>query len=157
MIIRPSIRLAVIAASLTLIGCGNEPTPATPPAPKVTPPTGVAPAAPAAPAIPAAPTAPAAPAAPAAVAPAVAPAPAAPAAPVIAPAALSSDTTAKATALLEQAIQYVKDNKLELADKALAQLDAIKASLPESLQQQIESLRGTLTAKKAAGLLPAFK
>ena len=62
----------------------------------------------------------------------------------------AADDAAKATSLLTQLTQYIKDNKVELAEKTLAQLDGMKGSLPASLQGQIETARTALAAKKAA-------
>jgi hypothetical protein len=57
---------------------------------------------------------------------------------------------AKATSLLTQLTAYIKDNKTELAEKTLSQLDDMKGSLPESLQGKIETARIALNTKKAA-------
>ncbi len=60
----------------------------------------------------------------------------------------ADDTTAKATSLPAQLQQYIKDNKVELAETALTQLDGMKGSLPASLQEKIDVARATLTMKK---------
>jgi hypothetical protein len=65
--------------------------------------------------------------------------------------AAAEANTAKATSLLEQLTQYIQDNKVDLADKTLSQLDGMKDSLPASLQEKIESARTALNAKKTAG------
>jgi hypothetical protein len=73
-----------------------------------------------------------------------------------APAAASDATdakTAEAQKLLDQALQYIKDNKLDLADKALTQLDGMKASLPASFAPKIDDAKKLLATAKASGLL----
>lgn len=69
-------------------------------------------------------------------------------------AAAASDTTkdliAKAQPLVEQATTYIKDHKLELADKAVTQLEGMKTSLPADWASKVENLRKTLDAAKAA-------
>jgi hypothetical protein len=62
----------------------------------------------------------------------------------------ADDATAKATSLLAQLQQYIKDNKVELAETALTQLDGMKGSLPASLQEKINVARATLTMKNTA-------
>ena len=56
---------------------------------------------------------------------------------------------AQAKTLLDQVLQYIKDNKVELAETGLKQLDGMKASLPDWMQKQIESAHTALAAKKA--------
>ena len=144
---------AVIAAS-GLMGCGNDTTPApTPAAPS-------APAAPAAPVAPATPTAetpptPATPSAPAA--PVIPTPPAAPTASPATPATPSATATAESQAdtLIAQATQYVKDNKLDLADQAVTKLQGMKGSLPATYGPTIDNLKTMLDAAKAKnGVLP---
>jgi len=66
----------------------------------------------------------------------------------------ATDTdTVKATELLGQLQQYTTDNKIDLAEKTLNQLDGMKGSLPASFQGQIETARTALKAKKAVGML----
>ena len=60
------------------------------------------------------------------------------------------EATTKAKELLETLRQSIEDNKLDLADDTLTKLDGLKGSLSESLQQQIETARTALKAKKAA-------
>ena len=45
--------------------------------------------------------------------------------------------------------QYIKDNKLDSADKALSALEAEKASLPVDIQNKLPELRTLLDAAKA--------
>lgn len=60
------------------------------------------------------------------------------------------ENTARANSLLDQLTQYIKDNKLELAQTTLGQLDGMKGSLPTALQQRIETARAALSAKQSA-------
>lgn len=55
----------------------------------------------------------------------------------------------EAASLLSQAMTHVKENKHDLAEKALAQLEGMKASLPASFQSKIDATRQALTAAKA--------
>lgn len=70
-------------------------------------------------------------------------------------AAASDADTAKATSLLAQVTEYLKDNKLDLAEKALNQLDGMKGSLPKAIQDQIDAAHSALKAKKAASMIPS--
>ncbi len=69
--------------------------------------------------------------------------------------ASATDMTAKAqtdaAAQLTQVMQYIKDNKYDLADQSLSKLEANKASFPDAIQKQIESARSALTAAKSSG------
>ena len=69
--------------------------------------------------------------------------------------AAADDNAAKATSLFALLLQYTKDDKIELAEETLTQLDGMKQSLPASLQEKIESARTALAAKKAGA--PALK
>ena len=60
-------------------------------------------------------------------------------------------TTAEAQKLLEQATQYINENKWDLAEKTIAQLDGMKASLPESLRTQVDNARKLLETRRTAG------
>ena len=53
--------------------------------------------------------------------------------------------------LLAQAKQYIKDNKLELAKKAIDELMKYKTELPPALQEQIDALIKAFDAQKALG------
>ena len=57
----------------------------------------------------------------------------------------------KATELLEQGMTYVKENKLDLAEKALTQLEGMKDKLPAEWAGKIDSLKSALNAAKATG------
>jgi hypothetical protein len=86
------------------------------------------------------------PAAPAGPAPAI-PAATAPAAEQAAGAA----ATAEAQTLLEQVTNYIKENKLELAEQTLNKLEAMKGRLPAEWASKIEDARKMLAAAKLAG------
>ena len=60
-----------------------------------------------------------------------------------------SDTVKVAQAKLDEVTQYIKDNKLDSADKALTALEEAKASLPEDIQNKLPELRAALNAAKA--------
>ena len=67
-------------------------------------------------------------------------------------AATTGPATADAQSKLDQVMQYIKDKKYDLAEKLLAELDAQKASLPTSIQDQISTAQTALkTAKAASG------
>src|SRR5689334_21163707 len=95
--------LSTMLLAATLAGCGDNATPTAAPAPTPAPtPTAATPAA-----------------------------PAAPAAAAAADAASAMDAAKlKADQLLTDAANYVKENKLDLADKAIAGLDELKPKLP---------------------------
>ena len=46
---------------------------------------------------------------------------------------------------------YVKENKYDLAEKSLNQVEANKASLPVTLQNQLGAVRTALNTAKAGG------
>ena len=60
-------------------------------------------------------------------------------------------TSDEAKKLLDQAVVYVKENKYDLAEKALNQVEAQKASLPKAIQDQLATARSALNAAKAGG------
>jgi hypothetical protein len=70
-------------------------------------------------------------------------------------AALASTEAQK---LLDQAMAYIKENKLDLAEKAVSQLEGMKASLSPEMAKQVDNARSLLdTAKKAGAVkLPAL-
>ncbi len=70
-------------------------------------------------------------------------------APAAAGAAAAADSQAQK--LIDQAMQYVKDNKYDLADKALTQADGMKSSLSPTLQSALEKAHSAVNAAKAAG------
>ncbi|MBC8105638.1 MAG: hypothetical protein H7Z14_03530 [Anaerolineae bacterium] len=131
---------ALVVAAL-MIGCNkDEATPATPPAP----------------------SSPSSPAKPSAEL--TTPAPSAtntPVVPATPPAAAANDASAaavtKANELLQQGLNYVKENKLDLAEKTLTQLDGMKGSLPADWPPRIDQLRSAIQAAKlGSGKLPGL-
>jgi len=66
-------------------------------------------------------------------------------------AAASSSAVADAQSKLDEVMQYIKENKLDLAEKSLDGLDKIKAQLPESIQSKLAEARTMLNTAKAAG------
>ena len=54
-------------------------------------------------------------------------------------------------AQVTQAVEYLKENKVDLADKTLAQVESRKASIPESFYPRIASTRTMIDAAKATG------
>jgi hypothetical protein len=82
-----------------------------------------------------------------------APADAAAAAPADSAAAATGDAKAQATDLLTKVTTYVKENKMDLAEKALAELDKLKPQLPAEYQSKIDAAHTMFdTAKKGKGL-----
>jgi hypothetical protein len=72
--------------------------------------------------------------------------------------AAAGESVSKAQELMTQATNYIKDNKLDLAEKALAQLDELKPKLPASYAPKIDSLHTLLdNAKKGKGLTEGLK
>lgn len=58
---------------------------------------------------------------------------------------------------LAQVMEYIKDNKLDLAEKALAELESMKDKLPEAIQSQLANARTALNAAKASkGGMPSL-
>jgi hypothetical protein len=53
-------------------------------------------------------------------------------------------------------MQYVNENKLDLAEKALTQLEGMKAQLPPEWAPKIENLRSAINAAKVGGKLPGL-
>jgi hypothetical protein len=77
-------------------------------------------------------------------------APATPTAAEAKEAATTNPMVAAAEKKLAEATQYIKDNKYDLAEKALNEVEANKASLPASVQTQLGRVRSALDAAKAA-------
>ena len=65
--------------------------------------------------------------------------------------ATKSEAVTKANELLQQGLQYVKDNKLELAEKTLTQLEGMKGQLPAEWGPKIEQLKSAIQAAKLGG------
>jgi len=126
---------ALILATLLAFGCdsGDNTTPATPPTPTTPTPTPTATADGAT--------------APSAAAPSAAAGSSGSAAPTTAPALTATEAQTK----LDQVTQYVKENKLELAETTLKQLEDNKASLPVTVADKLPEARKMLTAAKAGG------
>ena len=56
--------------------------------------------------------------------------------------------------ILDQTVQYIKDNKLDLADKFLAALEQMKSQLPSAYGSKIDAARKMFdTAKSGNSLL----
>jgi hypothetical protein len=135
-----------VVIAMTIVGCEKSDT---------STPTAATPAKPATPAMPAAPATPAAPTA------TIPPAPDTSAATAAANTAATqataaansavSATDAEAQKLLDQTMQYIKENKLDLADTALTKLEGMKSSLSPTLQKGVTDARSMLTAAKAGG------
>ena len=60
---------------------------------------------------------------------------------------------AKADELLAKVLDYIKENKLDDAQKQLKALEDMKSSLPKDLQEKIEQARKSLDAAKAGTAL----
>ena len=61
----------------------------------------------------------------------------------------------EAQAKLDQVTQYIKDNKLDAADKALTEVEKIKDKLPEAVQTKVADARKMLdNAKASAAKVP---
>jgi hypothetical protein len=65
----------------------------------------------------------------------------------------ASGSTAEAQKLLDQASQYIKENKWDLADQTLTSLEAMKSQLPASVGTQIDSTRKLLNTARSGGSL----
>ena len=67
------------------------------------------------------------------------------------PSTQPGDASQRAKALMDQAGGYIKENKWELADGAVKQLERMKDSLPSDVQQQVNTLRSMLDTNKGTG------
>jgi hypothetical protein len=74
-----------------------------------------------------------------------------------APADAASESTAKATELLAQVSTYVKENKMDLAEKALAELDKLKPNLPAEYASKIDGAHKMFDAAKSGKGLGEIK
>lgn len=74
--------------------------------------------------------------------------------------AAANDLTALATQKLDEAVKYIKENKLDAAEKVVNELEGRKATFPAAIQQRVGDVRKLLDTAKAAratGLtLPKF-
>ena len=57
-------------------------------------------------------------------------------------------TMKKAQQLIDQAMQYINDGSLDLAEGVINQLDGMEDSLPDSIKSQIENLKNLFAAKQ---------
>jgi hypothetical protein len=65
--------------------------------------------------------------------------------------------TDQAQKLIDQGYQYIKENKMDLAEKSLTKLEEIKPQLPASFSPKIDSLRSAFNAAKSgSGNLGGF-
>lgn len=64
------------------------------------------------------------------------------------PAAAGAAATAQAQTLLDQTITYIKENKVELAEKSLTQLEALKPRLPVEYHSKIDGVRKASNAAR---------
>jgi len=62
----------------------------------------------------------------------------------------AQDLVASAEKRIQEALQYVKENKLDAADKILKELEAVRNSLPEAVQKQLTQARTALDAARKA-------
>lgn len=62
--------------------------------------------------------------------------------------AVSAADTTQAQTLLDQAMQYIKDNKLNDADTVLTKLEAMKSKLPADWASKIDSARAAYNSAK---------
>jgi hypothetical protein len=60
-----------------------------------------------------------------------------------------SDVAKDATSQINQAMQYIKDKKYDLAEQTLSKLEANKSSLPTAIQTQLGNARTMLNNAKA--------
>jgi hypothetical protein len=69
------------------------------------------------------------------------------------PAAAGAAVTQQAQTLLDQTVTYVKENKMDLAEKSLTQLEQLKPKLPAEWHPRVDQARKAFeTAKTGQGL-----
>jgi hypothetical protein len=148
---------AALAIGLAIAGCeksdetapggGTAATPASPSSPATPAETAATPSTPSTPATPSSPSTPAVSATPADAT--AAQTAAKTESPTTAPtgAAASAEVT-QAQTLLDQTVTYIKENKMDLAEKSLTQLEALKPKLPVEYQTKIDSARKAFNAAK---------
>jgi len=61
----------------------------------------------------------------------------------------ANTVSAEATTLMDQTVQYVKENKWELADSSMAKLESMKDKLPESLKPRYQQVKTMYDSAKA--------
>ncbi len=64
--------------------------------------------------------------------------------------AAANDLTTLATQKLDEAVTYIKQNKVDVADKIGSELEGRKASLPAAIQQRLADVRKMVDTAKAA-------
>jgi hypothetical protein len=74
-----------------------------------------------------------------------------PATPSGAAPSVTSAAKAQADKLITDATDYVKNNKMDLADKAITQLEQMKPNLPPEYGPKIDDLRKMFNTAKAGG------
>lgn len=62
----------------------------------------------------------------------------------------ANDASSEAQKLLDQALQYAKENKFDLAEQTLAKAEALP-NLPDSVKAKIPEVRKTIQAMKSSG------
>ncbi len=76
------------------------------------------------------------------------------------PAAAAGAVTQQAQTLLDQTVTYIKENKMDLAEKSLTQLEQLKPKLPAEWHPRVDQARKAFNAAKTGqglkldGLLP---
>ncbi len=68
----------------------------------------------------------------------------------------SSAMVKEAQAKLDEAMTYIKENKLDMADKALTQVEKMKDSLTPALQTQLANARKMLDTARNAPAMPTM-
>ena len=58
---------------------------------------------------------------------------------------------AEAQKLMDQTLQYIKENKMDLAEKGLTQLESMKSSIPAAYHPKIDQVRTAFNAAKSGG------
>jgi hypothetical protein len=64
------------------------------------------------------------------------------------PAAAAGAVTQQAQTLLDQTVTYIKENKMDLAEKSLTQLEQLKPKLPAEWHPRVDSARKAFNAAK---------
>jgi len=64
------------------------------------------------------------------------------------PAAAAGAVQQQAQTLLDQTVTYIKENKMDLAEKSLTQLEGLKPKLPAEWHPRIDQARKAFTAAK---------
>ena len=77
------------------------------------------------------------------------------------PAAAAGAVQQQAQTLIDQTVTYIKENKMDLAEKSLTQLEQLKPKLPAEWHPRVDSVRKAFNAAKTGqglkldGLLPS--